>query len=87
LGALLYSVVMATLVAMFCYFYLVKQLAPATVSLTTFITPTFALLWGFWLNGERFNGFTALGMSAILVGMLMYFLKEVLMMRFKRSNV
>ena len=78
LSALLYSVVIATLVAMFCYFYLVKQLAPATVSLTTFITPSFALLWGFWLNGERFNGFTVLGMSAIFVGMLMYFLREIL---------
>jgi drug/metabolite transporter (DMT)-like permease len=65
---------MATVVAMFCYFYLVQQLAPATVSLTTFMTPALALLvWGFWLNGERFNLFTALGMSAILSGMLIVF--------------
>lgn len=84
LSALIYSVVMASVVAMFCYFYLVKQLAPATVSLTTFITPAFALLWGFWLNGERFNGFTALGMMAILVGMMLYFLKELTLMWCKR---
>jgi len=86
-SALLYSVVMATLVAMFCYFYLVKQLAPATVSLTTFMTPALALVWGFWLNGERFNLFTALGMSAILSGMLLYFFKEIVLIYKSRHAV
>lgn len=75
--ALLYSVVMATIVAMFCYFYLIKKLAPATVSLTTFITPVFALVWGFWLNGERFSVFAALGMAVIMLGMCAYFFKDI----------
>ena len=77
LWALLYSATMATLVAMFCYFYLIKKLAPATVSLTTFITPVLALVWGFWLNGERFSTFTAIGMAVIMLGMCAYFLQDI----------
>jgi drug/metabolite transporter (DMT)-like permease len=75
--ALFYSVAMASVVAMFCYFYLIKKLAPATVSLTTFITPVLALLWGFWLNDERFSQFTAIGMAVIMLGMCAYFLQDI----------
>ncbi|MCB1673852.1 MAG: EamA family transporter [Pseudomonadales bacterium] len=75
--ALFYSVAMASVVAMFCYFYLIKTLAPATVSLTTFITPVLALVWGFWLNGERFSIFTAIGMAVIMLGMCAYFLQQI----------
>ncbi|PTQ91389.1 DMT family transporter [Agitococcus lubricus] len=75
--ALLYSVVMASVVAMFCYFYLVKQLAPATISLTTLLTPMFALLWGYCFNDERFNGDTAWGMLSIMLGLLAYFAKDI----------
>lgn len=75
--AIFYSVAMASVVAMFCYFYLIKKLAPATVSLTTFITPVLALVWGFWLNGERFSQFTAIGMVVIMLGMCAYFLQDI----------
>ena len=77
MSALLYSVIMASVVAMFCYFYLVKQLAPATVSLTTFLTPALALIWGFCFNDERFSQFTALGMAVIMLGMTTYFAQEI----------
>lgn len=77
ISALLYSVIMASVVAMFCYFYLVKKLAPATVSLTTFLTPALALIWGFCFNGERFTEFTAIGMAVIMLGMTTYFAQEI----------
>lgn len=77
ISALLYSVIMASVVAMLCYFYLVKTLRPATVSLTTMLTPVFALVWGFWLNNERFTQFTWMGMTAIMVGLVAYFAKDI----------
>lgn len=77
ISALLYSVIMASVVAMFCYFYLVKKLAPATVSLTTFLTPALALVWGFCFNNERFTQFTAMGMAVIMLGMAAYFAQEI----------
>lgn len=77
LSALLYSVVMASVVAMFCYFYLVDNLRPATVSITTFLTPVLALVWGGWLNNERFSQFTLMGMIVIMVGMSAYFAKDI----------
>ena len=47
-----------------------KALPPATVSLTTFLTPAFALVWGAWINGERFTTVTVLGMAVDLAGRL-----------------
>lgn len=77
ISALAYSIVMASVVAMFCYFYLVGHLRPATVSITTFITPVLALVWGLWLNNERFTEFTLWGMVIIMLGMTAYFAKDI----------
>jgi drug/metabolite transporter (DMT)-like permease len=73
----MYSVMMASVVAMFCYFYLVQHLRPATVSLTTMLTPVLALIWGFWLNNERFTQFTWIGMTAIMMGLVAYFVRDI----------
>lgn len=81
LTALAYSVVMASVVAMLCYFFLVKALPPATVSLTTFLTPAFALVWGAWINGERFTTVTVLGMAVIIAGLATYFLRDLRALR------
>jgi drug/metabolite transporter (DMT)-like permease len=66
---------------MLCYFFLVKALPPATVSLTTFLTPALALVWGAWINGERFTTVTVLGMAVIIAGLGMYFGRDVRAMR------
>jgi drug/metabolite transporter (DMT)-like permease len=77
ISAIMYSVIMASVVAMFCYFYLAKHLRPATVSLTTMLTPVLALIWGFWLNNERFTQFTWMGMAAIMMGLMAYFVRDI----------
>ncbi|MEN9429575.1 MAG: hypothetical protein RJA86_434 [Pseudomonadota bacterium] len=77
ISAIMYSVMMASVVAMFCYFYLVQHLRPATVSLTTMLTPVLALIWGFWLNNERFTQFTWIGMTAIMMGLIAYFVRDI----------
>ncbi len=53
--ALLYTVIMASLIAMFCYFKLVQKIQPTTLSLTTVMTPMIALFIGAVLNQENFR--------------------------------
>lgn len=74
--AMLYSVIMASVVAMLCYFFLVKRLPPATVSLTTVLTPALALYWGAWLHHEQFTQTMVLGMIIILLGLACYFVQD-----------
>ena len=77
LAALAWSVIMASVVAMLCYFFLVQNLPPATISLTTILTPVLALVWGAWLNHERFTAATGVGMAVILAGLGAYFVREL----------
>lgn len=53
LFGLMYAVIMASLIAMFCYFKLVQKIKPTTLSLTTVLTPMLALLVGVLLNNEN----------------------------------
>lgn len=55
LMALFYTVVMASLLAMFCYFKLVQNIQATTLSLTTVMTPIIALLVGAILNHEALS--------------------------------
>ncbi|MGB9038572.1 MAG: EamA family transporter, partial [Acinetobacter calcoaceticus] len=50
LFALIYTVLMASLVAMFCYFKLIQNIQATTLSLTTVITPMLAMMIGAALN-------------------------------------
>lgn len=55
LFALIYTVLMASLVAMFCYFKLVQNIKATTLSLTTVITPMLAMMIGAVLNHEHLS--------------------------------
>jgi len=61
--ALTYTVVMASLIAMFCYFKLVKNLKATTLSLTTVMTPMLAILIGAYLNHEQLSAQVFVGAS------------------------
>lgn len=74
--AVIYSVVVASIIAMLCYFDLVQRLSPSTVALTTVLTPVLALCWGSLFNHEHFALSTIWGMVIILLGMLLYFIRE-----------
>jgi drug/metabolite transporter (DMT)-like permease len=41
------------------------------------LTPVLALIWGFWLNNERFTQFTWMGMVAIMMGLMAYFVRDI----------
>ena len=64
--ALFYTVIMASLIAMFCYFKLVQNLKPTTLSLTTVMTPLLAILIGAFLNDEQLSVQVFVGASIVL---------------------
>ena len=74
--AILYSVVVASVIAMLCYFDLVQRLNPSTVALTTVLTPVLALLWGVWFNHEHIGTGVVQGVVVVLLGLILYFVRE-----------
>lgn len=74
--AIIYSVVMGSIVAMICYFDLVERLSPSTVALTTVLTPIFALIWGALFNHEHIGDSMLLGVVIIFAGLIFYFVRD-----------
>lgn len=77
LFALLFTIVLASVLAMLCYFDLVERIGPTPVALTTILTPVLALCWGMWLNDEQLGAHTLLGMLIVLLGLAGYFSREI----------
>lgn len=77
LFGLVYAVIMASLIAMFCYFKLVQKIIPTTLSLTTVLTPMLALLVGVLLNNEKLPLIALVGVVILLFGLVVYFAKEI----------
>ncbi|MCU4501840.1 EamA family transporter [Acinetobacter sp. WU_MDCI_Abxe161] len=77
LFALIYTVLMASLVAMFCYFKLIQNIQATTLSLTTVITPMIAMLIGAALNHEQLSIMVFVGAFIILSGLFLYFYKDI----------
>lgn len=75
--ALLYTVVMASLIAMFCYFKLVQNIQATTLSLTTVMPPMLAMLFGALLNNERPSVMVFVGAVILLSGLFLYFYKDL----------
>ena len=77
LFALIYTVLMASLVAMFCYFKLIQNIQETTLSLTTVITPMLAMMIGAALNHEQLSIMVFVGAFIILSGLFLYFYKDI----------
>ncbi|MGK7247557.1 DMT family transporter [Acinetobacter oleivorans] len=77
LFALIYTVLMASLVAMFCYFKLIQNIQATTLSLTTVITPMLAMIIGAALNHEQLSIMVFVGAFVILSGLFLYFYKDI----------
>ncbi|AVH14611.1 DMT family transporter [Acinetobacter indicus] len=77
LFSLLYTVVMASLIAMFCYFKLVQNIQATTLSLTTVMTPMLALLIGAFLNQEALSLTVLMGALVLLFGLFLYFFHDL----------
>ncbi|NLN57877.1 MAG: EamA family transporter [Gammaproteobacteria bacterium] len=77
MAALLYTVIMASLIAMFCYFKLVQNIQATTLSLTTVMTPMLALLIGALFNQEALSMMVFVGASVLLLGLFLYFYRDL----------
>lgn len=75
--ALAYTVVMASLVAMFCYFYLVRNIQATTLSLTNVMTPMLAMILGAFLNHEKITLGMLIGTTILLFGLFIYFYRDL----------
>ena len=71
-----FTLVMSSIVAMLCYFWLIRRLAASTVSLSNVMTPIIALILGATLNHEHISPNAILGIGVVMLGIVMYFCKE-----------
>jgi drug/metabolite transporter (DMT)-like permease len=75
MGAIIYSACFGSIVAMLCYFHLIRHISPGAVSLITLLTPMIAVALGVLLNHERFQPETVAGMSLIVIGLGLYYVQ------------
>ena len=74
--ALIYTVVMASLLAMFCYFKLVQNIKATTLSLTTVMTPMIAMFLGSMFNHEALTARVFIGAGVLVFGLFLYFFND-----------
>jgi drug/metabolite transporter (DMT)-like permease len=72
----LFTMVLSSIVAMLCYFWLIKRLAASTVSLSNVMTPVIALILGATLNHEIMSPNAVIGIAVVMFGIVLYFWKE-----------
>lgn len=72
----LFTMILSSIVAMLCYFWLIKHLAASTVSLSNVMTPVIALILGATLNHEHISSNAVAGIAVVMLGIVMYFWKE-----------
>ena len=85
--ALLYAVIMASLIAMFCYFKLVQNIKATTLSLTTVMTPMLAIVVGAVFNHEKLTLMVLCGTAVLLLGLCVYFYKDFRASRMLTRNL
>ena len=80
-----FTMIMSSIVAMLCYFWLIKRLKPSTVSLSNVMTPVIALILGATLNHEHISINAVWGIVVVMSGILLYFWQELFGVR-KRTS-
>ena len=78
LSGLAFTVLASSVIAMLCYFSLLRQLAPSTIALTNVMTPVVAMGLGALLNNEHISFTAVCGMVTVITGLLLYFGQEML---------
>ena len=71
-----FTMILSSIVAMLCYFWLIKRLAASTVSLSNVMTPLIALVLGATLNNEHISANAVVGIAVVMFGIVLYFWKE-----------
>jgi len=84
-AAIIYLGLLGTALGFVLYFYVLKQVSAAAVSLITLITPVLALLLGRWLNAESVGLRIWLGTVCILAGLMVYQWGGAIVQRLRRA--
>jgi len=71
-----FTMIMSSIVAMLCYFWLIRRLNALTVSLSNVMTPVIALVLGATLNHGIISSHAFAGIAVVMFGIIMYFWKE-----------
>jgi len=69
---LAYLVVFGSIVGFMLYFFILKYLSAARVTLITLVAPLLALTWGNLFNGETFQATSLQGAALLLTGLGLY---------------
>lgn len=77
LFGLSFTVIASSIIAMLCYFSLLRKLAPSTLALTNVITPIVAMILGATFNNEHIGTIAIIGMVTVISGLLLYFGREL----------
>jgi len=85
LGAILYLALFGTVLGFNLYFYVMRRVSAAALSLVTLITPVLALGIGSLLNGETISPQALLGVVAILLGLVSFQWGGVLLRQLRRA--
>jgi drug/metabolite transporter (DMT)-like permease len=70
-GALIFLVVLGSLVAYSAYLYLLKNVRPLVASSNTFVNPVVAFIVGIWFAGEKITSTEYAALAVILVGVFL----------------
>lgn len=70
-GAIVYLAIAGSVVSFLIYFWLLKKWSATSLSFIAIFTPALALLLGFLVRHERPTGWSALGATLILAGVLL----------------
>ena len=70
-GALLFLIVLGSLIAYSAYQYLLKTVRPLVASSNTFVNPIVAFAVGIWLAGEHVSVVEMIALGVILVGVFL----------------
>ena len=82
----LFTMIMSSIVAMLCYFWLIRRLSASTVSLSNVMTPVLALVLGVTLNNEIMSTNALSGIAAVIMGLCLYFVHDIKKVLFKAST-
>lgn len=70
-GALIFLIILGSLIAYSAYQYLLKTVRPLVASSNTFVNPIVAFGVGIWLAGERVSAVEMIALGVILVGVFL----------------
>ena len=71
-----FTILFSSIIAMLCYFWLIRELKPSTIALSNVITPIIALILGAVFNHEQLNVSAWFGVILVVIGILCYFRKN-----------